>query len=99
MRWVTYSGAVFLFKELKYWQYNTSKQNNEFRPNKSINLTGNSRVFKRWAAPRPAGYFTGGFPLRGNAIIIFAVSLGECVRIIGNYPLPRPVFPGVHNVF
>jgi hypothetical protein len=28
--------------------------------NKSINLTGNSRVLKRWAANRPAGYFTVG---------------------------------------
>lgn len=28
---------------------------------KSINLTGNSRVLKRWAVRRPAGYFTVGF--------------------------------------
>lgn len=28
--------------------------------NKSINLTGNKRVVKRWAVPRPAGYFTVG---------------------------------------
>ena len=67
-------------------------------PNKSINLTGNSCVLKRWAARRPAGYFTGGFPLRGNAIIIFAVSLGKCVRTIENHLLSRPVFTWVRNV-
>jgi len=27
-------------------------------PNQSINLTGNSRVLKRWTAHWPAGYFT-----------------------------------------
>ena len=26
--------------------------------NQSINLTGNSRVVKRWAVSLPAGYFT-----------------------------------------
>ena len=57
-----------------------------------------TRVLKRWAAPRPAGYLTGGFPFRGNAIIIFVASLGDRVRII-EHPLPWPVFPGVRNVF
>ena len=38
--------------------------------NKSINLTGNSRVLKRWAAFRPAGYFTVGIqPLLDYSVI------------------------------
>ena len=31
------------------------------QPNQQINLTGNSRVLKRWPVHWPAGYFTVGF--------------------------------------
>ena len=42
--------------------------------NKSINLTGNNCVLKRWAAPRPAGYFTVGF---GNSVFFPFMLLKE----------------------
>ena len=39
------------------------------------------------------------FHPRCNAVIFFAVFYGECIRIIENHPLSRPVFTGVRNAF
>ena len=52
--------------------------------NKSINLTGNSRVLKRWAARGPAGYFTVVFQSWGNAVLFlfsFMASVYESLEI------------------